>query len=205
MTAPPSTAPPPPVGGVLAANDDTFLLLIGEHTLAVAQNDQRTPGRSNLTITEVSMESGVASISAEGDAVVFDTGDSPGVYTFTYTISDGVSSDVASVQVVVTALASNANAIDGLVDDGADEASDAEDEDRTGILPSLRLPDISVSFRSLNLVLHTNPWLLAGVLLVPIAIWRFRRVSGWASVTGCLLYTSPSPRDATLSRMPSSA
>ena len=25
------------------------------------------------------------------------------------------------------------------------------------------------------------------------------------SVSGCLLYTSPSPRDATLSRMPSSA
>ena len=26
-----------------------------------------------------------------------------------------------------------------------------------------------------------------------------------AAITGCLLYTSPSPRDATLSRMPSSA
>ena len=28
---------------------------------------------------------------------------------------------------------------------------------------------------------------------------------GLASLTACLLYTSPSPRDATLSRMPSSA
>ena len=27
----------------------------------------------------------------------------------------------------------------------------------------------------------------------------------WAKLMGCLLYTSPSPRDATLSRMPSSA
>ena len=27
----------------------------------------------------------------------------------------------------------------------------------------------------------------------------------WISALGCLLYTSPSPRDATLSRMPSSA
>ena len=27
----------------------------------------------------------------------------------------------------------------------------------------------------------------------------------WAEMKGCLLYTSPSPRDATLSRMPSSA
>ena len=35
------------------------------------------------------------------------------------------------------------------------------------------------------------------------------RQAGWvvllASTMGCLLYTSPSPRDATLSRMPSSA
>ena len=30
-------------------------------------------------------------------------------------------------------------------------------------------------------------------------------MSTWYSPTGCLLYTSPSPRDATLSRMPSSA
>ena len=27
----------------------------------------------------------------------------------------------------------------------------------------------------------------------------------WIGIIGCLLYTSPSPRDATLSRMPSSA
>ena len=31
--------------------------------------------------------------------------------------------------------------------------------------------------------------------------WR----TSWLSREGCLLYTSPSPRDATLSRMPSSA
>ena len=30
-------------------------------------------------------------------------------------------------------------------------------------------------------------------------------VRGWGLLQGCLLYTSPSPRDATLSRMPSSA
>ena len=30
-------------------------------------------------------------------------------------------------------------------------------------------------------------------------------VEGLAGVSACLLYTSPSPRDATLSRMPSSA
>ena len=31
------------------------------------------------------------------------------------------------------------------------------------------------------------------------------RVNAAARIEGCLLYTSPSPRDATLSRMPSSA
>ena len=31
------------------------------------------------------------------------------------------------------------------------------------------------------------------------------RGDNYAKTTGCLLYTSPSPRDATLSRMPSSA
>ena len=32
-----------------------------------------------------------------------------------------------------------------------------------------------------------------------------RRSPTWATLTGCLLYTSPSPRDGLLSRMPSSA
>ena len=30
-------------------------------------------------------------------------------------------------------------------------------------------------------------------------------IANWTSFNSCLLYTSPSPRDATLSRMPSSA
>ena len=36
-------------------------------------------------------------------------------------------------------------------------------------------------------------------------IIALRDVAGLVSLSGCLLYTSPSPRDATLSRMPSSA
>ena len=36
----------------------------------------------------------------------------------------------------------------------------------------------------------------------PIGSWDTSKVTG---MSGCLLYTSPSPRDATLSRMPSSA
>ena len=32
-----------------------------------------------------------------------------------------------------------------------------------------------------------------------------RQLEAWADTWGCLLYTSPSPRDMTISRMPSSA
>ena len=42
----------------------------------------------------------------------------------------------------------------------------------------------------------------------PSAVAEMRRIKsegGWGVVFTCLLYTSPSPRDATLSRMPSSA
>ena len=35
--------------------------------------------------------------------------------------------------------------------------------------------------------------------------WEDYSKSEWRSIHSCLLYTSPSPRDATLSRMPSSA
>ena len=36
-------------------------------------------------------------------------------------------------------------------------------------------------------------------------IQKFAQIAEAYEVLGCLLYTSPSPRDATLSRMPSSA
>ena len=42
--------------------------------------------------------------------------------------------------------------------------------------------------------MNATRWGLLGIILVGVEL-----------VTGCLLYTSPSPRDATLSRMPSSA
>ena len=51
-------------------------------------------------------------------------------------------------------------------------------------------------------------WVSAGIL--GTILWGCLSWQGWMSVViyllfGCLLYTSPSPRDATLSRMPSSA
>ena len=38
-----------------------------------------------------------------------------------------------------------------------------------------------------------------------VIVFKKKRRQGYRRLKGCLLYTSPSPRDATLSRMPSSA
>ena len=43
-----------------------------------------------------------------------------------------------------------------------------------------------------------------GIAMI-IAVWVAARFSSVAMEKGCLLYTSPSPRDGLLSRMPSSA
>ena len=48
-------------------------------------------------------------------------------------------------------------------------------------------------------VIATGGMILAGIMMVIVS------VIGIACLNPCLLYTSPSPRDATLSRMPSSA
>ena len=60
--------------------------------------------------------------------------------------------------------------------------------------------------------------LLGGIVLDPLSTWEEEEIEEGATVSlqfgertleghssNCLLYTSPSPRDATLSRMPSSA
>ena len=44
-----------------------------------------------------------------------------------------------------------------------------------------------------------------GFVIYSLAILCFLAGTLWGRVQTCLLYTSPSPRDATLSRMPSSA
>ena len=78
-----------------------------------------------------------------------------------------------------------------------------------------RLPDdILEEMKALGLFGLTIPEEYGGLgltmeeeILVSIALGRtspaFRSIMG--TNNGCLLYTSPSPRDATLSRMPSSA
>ena len=48
--------------------------------------------------------------------------------------------------------------------------------------------------------------LIVNILVGPeVGGWFFPTMSWWVMILCCLLYTSPSPRDATLSRMPSSA
>ena len=54
-------------------------------------------------------------------------------------------------------------------------------------------------------VLTTVLFLAVVALTVGITFWASRQSSGTADFYACLLYTSPSPRDGLLSRMPSSA
>ena len=44
-------------------------------------------------------------------------------------------------------------------------------------------------------------WFIVGLIVLPFAFWGVDQFN----TGGCLLYTSPSPRDRTRSRMPSSA
>ena len=46
---------------------------------------------------------------------------------------------------------------------------------------------------------------MAAGLTLPSALSMVKKAEAATPKKGCLLYTSPSPRDATLSRMPSSA
>ena len=62
-------------------------------------------------------------------------------------------------------------------------------------------------------VLHDFPRYLQSIFFIPIFVLiiglvgypLFRRVFHYDKATACLLYTSPSPRDLSTSRMPSSA
>ena len=74
-----------------------------------------------------------------------------------------------------------------------------------------KIPDATPTVHTGNY--KANPYTVLGKTYFPIPDSRNYRAEGTASWYGtkfhgqntCLLYTSPSPRDATLSRMPSSA
>ena len=59
--------------------------------------------------------------------------------------------------------------------------------------------------RSAAMAMHPSEQGVLAVSLHSRSTWLPRWSRPWGNVRICLLYTSPSPRDATLSRMPSSA
>ena len=61
----------------------------------------------------------------------------------------------------------------------------------------------TIGFSVVVFGLETNAKNLLGLFVAMVGVVSYTEVTRRASV--CLLYTSPSPRDATLSRMPSSA
>ena len=50
-----------------------------------------------------------------------------------------------------------------------------------------------------------SKWVTPVIIVLVVGLFIISMVLGAKKTSGCLLYTSPSPRDATLSRMPSSA
>ena len=71
------------------------------------------------------------------------------------------------------------------------------------ISPDLKNDDLTESIDCLNESGENIK--LPVVKEIPLTIYLNKQEIVTAMTLGCLLYTSPSPRDATLSRMPSSA
>ena len=76
------------------------------------------------------------------------------------------------------------------------DASSVSDEDRTA------LADTVTRFARTEIAPHVDAWDAAGEF--PRSLYRRAADLGLLGL-GCLLYTSPSPRDLSTSRMPSSA
>ena len=64
---------------------------------------------------------------------------------------------------------------------------------------------IAIFAIALTTLLFTSMFTIVLSLNASYETYQFRQVGGYAHGTFCLLYTSPSPRDGLLSRMPSSA
>ena len=152
---------------------------------------------------------GTVTTGLTGDYVYTPKANFNGTDTFTYTITDGTATDTATVTITVTP-----------VNDLPIAAADAASIDEDNTLPfsdaDILANDIDVesllSITSLsqpaNGSVTTSP--TGDRFYTPNAnfhgtdTFTYTVTDGAASST-CLLYTSPSPRDATLSRMPSSA
>ncbi len=151
--------------------------------LSVTRNDVRISEEDVLQITDVTGADPAVTLSVEGDTLVLETGEWSGELVLSYTVTDGETSEVATATVVVTdsaiapiSAASQRGSFDGYGD------NNSPDPDR--ILPRLEVPNFLVLFGSLNLAMFSNPWLLGALFLPLVALWRSRRKSGWAEVTG---------------------
>ena len=67
------------------------------------------------------------------------------------------------------------------------------------------LPALSSSLYNITQFMQHNPEKIMELEINPLFVYQQQICAVDALVYTCLLYTSPSPRDATLSRMPSSA
>jgi hypothetical protein len=180
--APPTTAAPP-IGTELDASDDRYVVPQGQHNLPLAQNDRRRSLDDRLEIIGVTQpQSG--SIEVVGDGVVLDTGTWTGELSFTYTVSDGDTSDVASVTVFVTADTGLADTNFVPIDGNGVLGQRTDEGGPQRALPLVRVPDVLVLFSSLNL--SALSWLWVLFALVTPALWLIlaRRKSGWAAVCG---------------------
>ena len=83
---------------------------------------------------------------------------------------------------------------------GSEEIAWAEQFDKDQIIQDGYRTQQATKPQTLSYAMMDSP--------VGVAAWILEKMHGWSDTDGdnvCLLYTSPSPRDATLSRMPSSA
>ena len=88
---------------------------------------------------------------------------------------------------------------------GADGVLRVELQQALGVFGSLGL-SVGTALGITGLVVAMPVFFDAGlIILIPLAFSLAKRTKRSVLYYVCLLYTSPSPRDATLSRMPSSA
>ena len=73
------------------------------------------------------------------------------------------------------------------------------------LLPIAALPNVNYPTLQVTAQLPgADPQTMAASVATPLEL-QFGQIPGLTQMTSCLLYTSPSPRDGLLSRMPSSA
>ena len=192
--------------------------------MCIRDSDNASPnptGDGALSITSFSIagESGTFTlgsaytISGKGELTI----NSDGSYTFepdtnyngsvptvTYTVSDGFGATVDSTLTITV------DAVDDTFTDSGETPSVDEDTTLTGDLLANASPnptgDGPLSITSFSIAGESGTFTLGSAYTIDgIGDLTINSEGSYTFVPACLLYTSPSPRDATLSRMPSSA